>query len=53
MTLKLWLLSMILSVIAPHIFSRKKETPKKNNTNYQPGNYFEHTMSIHKSHEKK
>lgn len=32
MTLKLWL----LSIIAPHIFKHKKETPK-NNTNYQPG----------------
>lgn len=52
MTLKLWLLSMILSIIAPYIFTRKAE-PSKNNSNYQPGNYFEHTMSAYKQDENK
>lgn len=52
MTLKLWLLSMILSIIAPHIFKHKKETPK-NDTNYQPGQYFDHTMSAYDRREKK
>jgi ABC-type transport system involved in cytochrome bd biosynthesis fused ATPase/permease subunit len=52
MTLKLWLLSMILSIIAPHIFKRK-EDPLKNNTNHQLGQYFDHTMSAYEKYEKK
>ncbi len=52
MTFKLWLLSLIFSTLAPHLISRKKQKPK-NSPHYQPGNYFEHTMSVHKRSEQK
>lgn len=48
MTIKLWLLSIILSAIAPHIMPKcQSKNPKSepgDNRDYIPGKYFENTM---------
>ena len=49
MTFKLWLLSLILSTLAPFIIPKNKPTGQTSkggeDPNYQPGKYFDHTMS--------
>ncbi len=46
MTVKLWLVSMVLSVLAPIMFPRLKKKKDERTDSYHPGRYFDHTMSL-------
>lgn len=51
MTLKLYLLSILISAIAPYIMPKCRDDlskPQKgDNRSYTPGKYFENTMELH------
>lgn len=52
MTVKLWLASMLLSILAPILFPRLKKKGESKNS-YHPGRYFDHTMFLKKMSLKK
>ena len=46
MTVKLWFVSMIISILAPVMFPRLKKKKDERRESYHPGRDFDHTMSL-------
>lgn len=46
MTIKFWLVSMVLSALAPIMFPRLKKKKDERTESYHTGRYFDHTMSL-------
>lgn len=50
MTFKLYILSIILSIIAPHIMPKCRQSSDEekgeDNRSYTPGSYFENTLNL-------